>query len=99
MEFDGGFLSYSYNDENRELYISKLFIGKKYREVKKVLEVTALIKKLAKTLGASHVTALVKLTPANRERFLKKLNLFNRLGLQPQTIVGEAIIVAREFKE
>ena len=92
-----GFFAYSFEESTGELYISKIFINPESRGMVTKQRFIKEFYSLCKKTKAEYATAIVRLTPANKKSFLKKLNLFNRLGFEPQSISSDAVILVKEL--
>ena len=97
IDLGNGFMAYSFN--GTELFLSHVWINEESRGMSALVQFKKEFNRLCEELKPEVVTGIVFLKQANKEIFLKKLNLFNRVGLHPDNISGDAVILIKKLGE
>lgn len=91
-----GFFSYTIDGNTGEMYVGKLFIDHGHRTLENVNKMKKLVISEAKNKGVKYITGTVFLKECNKDRFVKKLALYERLGFKPLYIENNAVVLGEE---
>lgn len=90
---DVAFFAYTYNDTTGEMFVPDLFIKKEHRGSQVTRELMKEVLSHAALNKAQTITGSVFMNNSNKDKFMGKLNLYNRLGFKPVCISNNTVIL------